>query len=673
MPTERAGILICTLDELVPAHWPSYDSLQKAIKRSEARGYGLRRASRGGNGRELALEYDSLPAPVQSALGDPRKGVHVLEQFYTVDDATVRYYQEHGYIDDDKYQRNVTNACVLMACVRLLQAREAEIRSKGGKPKKVMEVLCADAQSFNAVLRQRYGSYHTLPECHRTFGRRMARWEAEGYQSMIHGQVGNANRTKVTGNVLDVFRSMFSRAGDKPTYNAVANRWEAFVHGRATVINETTGEQYDPKDFPALGRSTIYRYLSEWESKIGTDALRMGDRQKLINKHIPYANLDKPEHAGAILSVDDRQPPFKCTSDQRIWMYAGQDVASEAVTTWVFGLDKKGMILDFYRQMVRNYAEWGLCLPYELECESSLNSDLRHGVLRDGNMFTKVRIEANNARGKFIEQSFNKGVRYQEGYERGRKGYIHRFTNRDESNQAGPGEVPELPYDEIVEMELQLIDQWNNAEHSSIKGMSRWDVFLSRQHPRLSPINWRGILPYIGIATATSCHAGLMKMQNANWYIGDKGTICTGDALIDAMREIEGRDVTIYWMRGNDGKMLKALVYQGDRYICEAVTPPRPPRASIDRTPEMLAEQEAFNRYRSTIQGYQNAVKGSIDRVMVVNHTPKTIGSSFQHSGTVRQPVPDYSMPDILPDIDQEPELVTVTNGYATTDIATRF
>lgn len=674
MPIERAGQLICTLDELVPAFWPSYDSLQKAIKRAEARGYGLRKVSGGGNGRELALAFDSLPADVQDALGDPRKGGHVLEGYYSVDRETVDYYQEHGYIDDEKYQRNVTNACVLKACILLRDARTAEILSKGNKPKRLIETLCADTSSFNAVLRAKYGTWHTLPECHRSFGRRMARWEAEGYKSLLHGMIGNTNRTLVTGNVLDVLRSLYARSGSKPTYTAVKNRWDGFVSGRVTVINEDTGEQYDPAQYPALGRSTVYRYLSEWDSKIGTDALRSGNRQKLIGDYMPYANLEKPEHAGAILSVDDRQPPFKCTNSQRIWMYAGQDVASEAVTTWVFDKTKEGMILDFYRQMVRNYAEWGLCLPYELECESSLNSDLREGVLRDGNMFSKVRIEANNARGKFIEQSFNKGVRYQDGYERDRKGYIHRWTNKDEANQAGPGEVPELPYEDIIQMELELIAQWNNAEHSSIKGMSRWDVFMSRQHPRLTPINWRGILPYIGIATDTSCHAGMMKMQGANWYIGESGKICTGDALISAMREIEGGDVTVYWLRGNDGNMLKALVYKHNRYICEAVPAPRPPRAELDRTPELLQAQDDFNRYRSTVQGYQNESKRGIDRVMVVDHAPRTIANTFAVPVVQRKPAADYTAPEALPDLEDESILVPVAN-YATqsADITTRF
>ena len=64
-----------------------------------------------------------------------------------------------------------------------------------------------------------------------------------------------------------------------------------------------------------------------------------------------------------------------------MWFYLGVDLGSEAIVTWVYGTSKEGIILDFYRQMVRNYAMWGLPLPAEIECESNLNADYRDGFL----------------------------------------------------------------------------------------------------------------------------------------------------------------------------------------------------------------------------------------------------------------------------------------------------
>ena len=74
------------------------------------------------------------------------------------------------------------------------------------------------------------------------------------------------------------------------------------------------------------------------------------------------------------------------------------DLGNEAFTCWVYGTSKEGIITDFYRQMVRNYAEWNLILPAELESEMSLNSSFVDTFLKEGNMFQYVRIEATQTR-----------------------------------------------------------------------------------------------------------------------------------------------------------------------------------------------------------------------------------------------------------------------------------
>ncbi len=117
----------------------------------------------------------------------------------------------------------------------------------------------------------------------------------------------------------------------------------------------------------------------------------------------PFHKLKQPEFAGSIISVDDRQPPFEYAAGKRMWFYCGADLGSKAFTCWVYGTSKEGIILEFYPQMVRNYTKWGLQLPYELECESSLNANYKTSLLQPGAMFQQVRIEANNARGKGIE------------------------------------------------------------------------------------------------------------------------------------------------------------------------------------------------------------------------------------------------------------------------------
>jgi hypothetical protein len=222
----------------------------------------------------------------------------------------------------------------------------------------------------------------------------------------------------------DMLNNMFSGMDHKPTHAEVARIYKGFLSGCVEIINEQTGEVYDPKGFRPLSTATVWNHLSKWENKIGNYFSRSGNRQDWMQRFKPYHGLNRLEKAGAIVSIDDRQPPFVYDEKgSRVWFYCGVDVGSEAFTSWVYGTSKEGIIAEFYRQMVRNYAMWGLRLPYELECESALNSSYRDTLLKEGNMFERVRIEANNARGKVIERYWRQ-LRY--GREKQDWGWIAR-------------------------------------------------------------------------------------------------------------------------------------------------------------------------------------------------------------------------------------------------------
>ena len=142
--------------------------------------------------------------------------------------------------------------------------------------------------------------------------------------------------------------------------------------------------------------------------------------------------MENPNYAGSILSVDERQPPFWYDEKNRLWLYMGVDVASRCFTTMVWGREKKQLMPEFYRQLIRNCTQWGVGLPYELECESHLNSSYKETFLREGTMFQKVKIEVNNAQGKIIEREFG-NIRY--GLERNLEGFQGRPHARRETNK----------------------------------------------------------------------------------------------------------------------------------------------------------------------------------------------------------------------------------------------
>ncbi len=632
MPHFWNDILAVRSSELIPEFYSTIGSLSATLSRAEKRGYGMKRLQRACYTKDALIEFDSLPLYIKEALGDPRKKAHILENYYTTDEETIDFYATYqfsdmSYIDDEIQQKYVTNASVLKAVALLKQAREHEIITKGFSTRGIFNSLTADATSFNSVLKKQYGIQHSLPTNPIRFKQNFVKFREKSYTALISKYHKNKNSKKVTDPVIILLNNLFAGAEHKPTPTEVARQYESFLAGYLEVINQTTGEIYTPKAYPILSKGTITSYLNQWTNKIGTHAKRSGNRQVLMQKFTTYHSLDKPKFAGEIISIDDRQPPFKYSGNKRAWLYMGIDLGSEAWTVWVHGTEKEGIIIDFYRQLVRNYHEWGFNLPAELEAESSLNSSFTNTFLQEGRMFKYVRIEANKARAKRIERYFGQ-LRY--GNEKQRAGWIARPHAKSEANQSGPEKAPKVPYNEIIGNSLKDIEEWNNSPHSVHKNKTRWEILCEKQHPDLKPTNYRSILPYLGYKTETSCNAGIIKLQGCEWLLGDKGKIYFSERLINLMKQVEGRKIDIYWLDGNKGDIIKALVYIKNRYICEALPKPSYSRAQISRTPEDEANREIMNKYAATINGYMKRQKNIIEKVLVTDETPKTLNNKFK-------------------------------------------
>ena len=244
-------------------------------------------------------------------------------------------------------------------------------------------------------------------------------------------------------------------------------------------------------------------------------------------------------------------------------------------------------------------------------------------------MFQKVRIEANKARAKRIEQYYRQ-LRY--AFEKKHAGWLARPHSLAEANQFG--DVKKIiPYPQLVEQCLTDIQQWNNTEHSKIKGKTRWEVFMECQHPELKPINYQMILPLLGYKQETSVKAGQIRFRNMFYVLGINGKIQTGDTLIKLMRQVEGKGIDIYWLDDNDGGVLKALIYMDGRYVCEAIRKPMPNRSSLERTEDDEKSFALMEAYRSTVEGYAREKKNAIDSVTVIDNRSLTLNNKFKIRG----------------------------------------
>jgi hypothetical protein len=671
MPHFHNNVLVVTYDEIVP-ELITYDALAKAIRRSEKRGYGIKRVQLGGRGRQLLIDFDSLPLSMRERLEDPRKAKHLLEPFFRTDFEAVDFYSEYRFDDgssiaDKARDKYIANASLLKACQLLKEARENERTNQGNTQRGIMTSIWQDAISFIPVLKVKFAMDASLPEAEPRFKEAYQRFAQLGYISLISKKHGNSNAGKSSDELIKLLNDMFATQRNKPTFADISRQYESFLSGYLEVINANTGEVYSPVGYPALSRSTIYNYLNQYENRIGTFAARSGDRQKLLGASIPYHSLLHPDFAGSIISIDDRQPPFEYAKGQRMWFYNAIDLGSEAFTTWVYGKTKEGIILEFYRQMVRNYAEWGFNLPAELECESSLNSSFADTFLREGYMFQNVRIEANNARGKRIE-AYYRPLRY--GLEKRHAGWLARPFALSESNQAGHDKADYVPYDKLADQCLGDIETWNNMPHSIYKDKTRWEVFCERQHPSLRKTNYRAFLKYLGYQTSARVKAGIVKFQHREWLLGDNGKICTGPQLLNLMMAVEGEQVDIYWLDDNQGAVLKALIYVGDTCVCEALPKPAYHRATIEQTEADFEARELMSKYVVTIESFQRRQKNALEPVTIIDNTPVTLNNKFRIAA--RHKTAEVVNVEVLPEPDFEDGLNAVQTSYKTS-LADRF
>lgn len=659
--------------ELVPHYWTSLKSLDQELWRYKEKPFGIKRiegAFKNGSG---LIDFNSLKPQIQEALGDPRKVDNPLETFFEFDADAVRYYSRFkragNKLESDEQERYIINASVMKASIKLEQARTQERIKLKGSLRGIIATVVKDVENFNNTLKIKHEVTHNLPASEKQFKKLLKECKDDLYFPLIKDPEGNKakNARKVDDKTEMIFNGLFKNQLHKPTPTEVAKSYDAFLNNYAEVYNENTGELYDPKDFKALSKGCIISYINKWENKLATHKSRSGDRQVYMGNFKPHHQMDLPALAGSIISIDDRQPPFVYnTKGDRAWFYLGVDIASRAITTVVWGKTKEGIIVDFYRQMVRNYTEWGFCLPYELECESSLNSSFKDSLLRPGAMFQEVKIEANNARGKYIER-INGKLRYE--MEKGASGWLARPTAKSEANQLSSAKKEVIPYDILINERLLELEQYNNMPHPEESSLSKWDYFEQRQDPNLKPTNWEAILPVIGHKTTTSCNVGYIRLQGQKRAIAEDGKILTGEALIQKMRAIEGKEFEVYWLDGNDGQVLKALVYLNNRVICEVMEMPRYNRAKNERTDDSHDQAlKLQSAYVASVDAFEKRQRSKIEKIAIIDNTPRTVNTNFKMPNLKRYEQREEPVEVFADDIDDDNLIYTpkqnTTSGW---------
>lgn len=603
----------------------------------------------GGHGRTSLIEFAYLPekyrVDIINEYGDPDETINPLRQHFKIDGEARRYYSNHPHnFLPEQVTRFTVNYSTMKAVIALKEERMSMRRRMGNSTRGVLESVINDLKNFKRDTKEVCGLPHTLPVSNRLKGKIRA-YKKQKFDAFIDMRGGAKSSQKTTPEMIQLWNDLFASLNHKPDKYEVYTMYNSFLEGKREIVNTTEGhgEIYNPKEayFVPVSASTIGNYLRKWENASVNDSKRNGDRQKHMGSYRPWHKMKQPPFSGELISVDDRQPPFWCSKNRdRLWVYGGIDVGSQCFTSIVFGESKKGIILEFYRQMVRNYAEWNMPLPYELEAELNLNDSYTDSFLQPGAMFDEVRIEANNARAKRIENYWRQ---LRHGAEKKREGWLARPHALYEANQPSPGKIKILKKTEIMQNCLQDVENWNNAPHNLYPEMTRWQFHKERIAPELKgrSINWRDILPGLGYLRKSSMNVGRIILNGTHHVVGLNGSVALGDDLLNIMRRIEGREVIIYFLDDNEGKMLKAHVHDPvtGRFVCELMGDLSYYRSKLSRKRYNDNENRALmSAYERTVTGYINSQGKEISRLATrsLEITPEPGPDDFRIPGLHR-------------------------------------
>lgn len=245
--------LCIELDALVGELGYKMDTIQKYILRGK-----LNRIRKGGNGRTSLIEFESiqdsdLKEQIIAFAGDPKKkaSASILESYIDKDyDAATfftTYRKSNGKaLTFDKQKEYTTNAMIMNAIDTIVISKKSNNRRLTGNKGRLWENI---SNAVNQLSSEKFP--HSVPGNLRSIERAYKKYKTEGYGSLVHGGVGNDNRTKIAGDIADYILATYCLP-NKPMIPTVLALYDS-----ARV----------KKGWPTLSESAIQQFLDKPENQ----------------------------------------------------------------------------------------------------------------------------------------------------------------------------------------------------------------------------------------------------------------------------------------------------------------------------------------------------------------------------------------------------------------------
>lgn len=354
---------------------------------------------RGGNGNEVWLRFESLPAKYQQLArnkwGNPYDLVaaQIIREKLTAKPEDLEFVKNYRYGEDMKYlPENVRNEYTLaLKYLNLLATTSVADAKKMGFDSKT---------TFNqGCLTLIQGDKVKLPTKYVPLMRKVADYEARGPQAIIHKGFGNQIARKVSDEVSLSLLMELLRLPNGHDFVSVCQAYNAVA---------------DQKKWKAITPQTVGNYYHD--NRIEIDQFRFG-ASTWRNRHDRVEHREKPSAPLLLINSDDNDLDLfyiavddgKKTYYERVTIMLVIDAYNDYPLGYAIG---KGQTVDLVKEAYLNAVHHVRELTGEQLTWHQLMAD-KWGIKALGDWYNSQGVfftpSVGNARGKVIEQSFGKG------------------------------------------------------------------------------------------------------------------------------------------------------------------------------------------------------------------------------------------------------------------------
>jgi hypothetical protein len=452
-----------------------------------------------------------------------------------------------------------------------------------------------------------------------------------GYEALVHGNLGNDNSRKVSTNIENLLIALW-RTNDKPFITMVHQRYIEFISGEKELFDKSTGEVFNPSDFRHKGRAleiteaTVWNYLKDVDNNTAVYADRNGN--------FDYVNSKRPKHQRKLgryslskISMDD---VALSRQSVRGWVY--KYIAIDVVSGYYFrpayivGKPTANTVIESFRNMFCELSTLNLPMPGELEVEYHLMQDFNW--LKELFPFVRFCESPTEKRAEHAIKSFKYGTSKREGHTRGRWYANHEAFRSIRNKVSGDFIEEKLQPQTIIADDLVDVIKHNNELHPLQKtypGMTRLDVLLSQINPDLKQIEPWYLYQFIGNETDTTIkNNDFVEVNNSRYNLVDFSTL----------KKLKANNyrVTAYWLPEADGAVNKVYLYQDGTYLGEATD--RFVNAynenAIERTDADKAGMLAQNKRISKFDKQVRDRRTSIPKIGTIKHEESKLLNELQ-------------------------------------------